>query len=213
MQIEKNAENHPKNRPGVILPETLVTMSTLPKGSRILDIGCAEGHTIEWLREFFPNKYKYIGIDLSKTRIKKAQKQNVQYTEYCVGHAEDLPLENESVDFVLASQVIEHVPNDTKMLQEVNRVLAPGGGFQIDTVYKKKWAWYIYRSPNGWAIDPTHVREYTNIGSLISKFPSSLLVNSTNLVKSYRRLNILSVISFLPDWFKIRIPGSLLFFS
>ena len=76
MQIEKYAENHPKNRPGVILPETLITMSTLPKGSRIVDIGCVEGHTIEWLREFLPNKCKYIGIDFSKTRVEKAQKQN-----------------------------------------------------------------------------------------------------------------------------------------
>lgn len=212
MHIEEYAKKHPKNNHATILPETLKNIGTLKEGSMILDIGCAEGNTIQWLDEYFPNRYKYIGIDLSETRIEKAKEKIIAQAEFRVGTAENLPIDSGTVNFILASQVIEHVPSDTQMLMEVGRVLAPKGGFQIDTVYKKKWARYIYRSPSGWALDPTHVREYTDINAILSKFPPTLKVQSYSFTKSYRRFNIVSSLSWLPDWAKIRIPGYFVIF-
>lgn len=207
MNIETYAQKHPKNKPGVILPKNLERMGFLPNRSRILDIGCAEGHTIQWLQSKFSGRYRFVGIDLSRTRIRSAVGQHISNADFCLGSAEYLPLPDNTVDFVMASQVIEHVPDDTQMLNEIERVLTHGGTFQIDTVYKKKWARYIYRSPSGWALDPTHQREYTDLDALLVRFPAALKIESIQIIKTYRRLNILSVFSSFPDWLKFRIPG------
>ncbi len=207
MNIEFYAKKHPKNKPGIILPENLDNINKLPVDSKIFDIGCAEGSTIQWLGSRFLDRYKFIGIDLSNTRIQKALKKKIPRAVFCLAKAETLSLVSGRADFVIASQVIEHVSSDIEMLMEIERVLIFGGKFQIDTVYKRKWARYFYRSPSGWALDPTHVREYTDIDDLISKFPSSLKIQSIKLQKTYRKLNIISIFSFLPDWLQIRIPG------
>jgi ubiquinone/menaquinone biosynthesis C-methylase UbiE len=207
MNIETYARKHPKHKPGVILPQNLERMGFLADRSRILDIGCAEGYTIRWLQSKFSGRYRFVGIDLSKTRILDAVGQQIPNASFCLGSAEDLPLPSNSVDFVTASQVIEHVPDDTRMLSEIERVLTHGGIFQIDTVYKKKWARYIYRSPIGWALDPTHQREYTDLDALLVRFPAALKIENIQIIKTYRALNILSVFSSFPDWLKIRIPG------
>ena len=39
----------------------------------------------------------------------------------------NLPFENNSYDFILCNHVLEHIPNDTKAMQELYRVLKPGG--------------------------------------------------------------------------------------
>lgn len=39
----------------------------------------------------------------------------------------DLPFENESFDFVLCNHVLEHIPDDEKALEEIYRILRPGG--------------------------------------------------------------------------------------
>jgi hypothetical protein len=86
-------------------------------------------------------------------------------------------------------------------------VLISGGKFQVDTVYKRKWARYIYRSPSGWALDPTHKREYTDVNALLSKFPSALKIENVKIQKTSRKLNILPALFFFPDQLKVRIPG------
>lgn len=39
----------------------------------------------------------------------------------------DLPFEDNSYDFILCNHVLEHIPNDTKAMQELFRILKPGG--------------------------------------------------------------------------------------
>jgi len=207
MNIETYAIKHAKNRPGALLPETIEIIASLPADSRILDIGCAEGSTLKWLRDQFPDRFELVGIDLSRIRIQKAREKDIPGAIFYEGNAMDLPIEDGRMNFVIASQVIEHVPDDGKMIREVERVLEPGGRFQIDTVFKKKWAFYIYRSPSGWALDPTHLREYTDIDSLLAKFPSSMKIAGVKSIKSYRRINLIRFLSFLPDLVRVRIPG------
>ena len=39
----------------------------------------------------------------------------------------DLPFKNESFDFILCNHVLEHIPDDKKAMQELYRILKPGG--------------------------------------------------------------------------------------
>ena len=76
-----------------------------------------------------------------------------------------------SIDLFVSSQVIEHV-DDARMIRAIERVTRPGSMVYLSTVFKRWYAWYFYRSPAGWALDPTHLREYRSDAELLDKFPS-----------------------------------------
>jgi ubiquinone/menaquinone biosynthesis C-methylase UbiE len=203
MDIEKYAQVHPKNKPAKISDTILKDIKRLNKGSKILDIGCAEGATINYLYSLFGKKYDYVGVDLSETRIKKARALRIPNTEFLVSNAENIDLKESSFDCILCSQLLEHVESENNLLKEIHRLLKQDGIFQVDTVFKKKWAWYFYRAPIGWALDPTHLREYSNLKTVKEIFEKAdLKVGKIYTTKSYRDLNKVSPIKL-----KIPIPG------
>lgn len=203
MDIEEYAKVHPKDKPAKISDATLERISKLSKGSEILDIGCAEGSTIQWLNSLFGSKFKYTGVDLSETRINKAKSRRIPSANFVVSTGESIPLEPESFDCILCSQVLEHVESEDALLSEILRLLKPGGIYQVDTVFKKKWAWYFYRSPMGWALDPTHLREYTNTDSVRRIFDrNQLKVETIYTVQMSRDLN-----KIMPFKLEIPVPG------
>ena len=48
----------------------------------------------------------------------------------------DLPFENDSYDFIICNHVLEHIPDDTKAMRELYRVLAPGGMAILQVPYE-----------------------------------------------------------------------------
>jgi len=77
-------------------------------------------------------------------------------------------IEPGSVDFFISSQVIEHV-DDERMLNAIANVTRPGSIVYLSTVQKHRYAWYFHRSKAGWALDPTHLREYVRDAELLDK--------------------------------------------
>jgi len=203
MNIEDYAIKHPKLKGATLSPLIIKKIGDLPEGSKILDIGCAEGLTIKELYEIFGDKYKYTGVDLSKIRIAKAKRLKLPNVEFIVSTGEDMPLEANTFDCVLSSQVLEHVEDERSFLSEIYRVLKPKGVFEVDTVFKKKWAWYFYRSPAGWVLDPTHLREYTETKILEELFGKAKLeIQEIYMIQAKRDLG-----KILPIKIVLPIPG------
>lgn len=48
----------------------------------------------------------------------------------------DLPFQDNEFDFIICNHVLEHIPNDTKAMQEIYRVLAPDGTAILQVPYK-----------------------------------------------------------------------------
>jgi len=92
-------------------------------GNRIIDVGCGEGITLEKLVKLYPGK-QITGIDSEPENIDICQKHGlpVQY-----GTVFNLPFETDSIDCALFFEVIEHLDEPNKALEEINRVLRPGG--------------------------------------------------------------------------------------
>ncbi|MEL6810907.1 MAG: class I SAM-dependent methyltransferase [Bacteroidota bacterium] len=49
-----------------------------------------------------------------------------------------LPFDNDSYDFIICNHVLEHIPDDTKAMEELYRVLAPGGMAILQVPYDRK---------------------------------------------------------------------------
>lgn len=103
-------------------------------GWTMLDVGCGGGFTIRRLLKRSQDAKVY-GIDISEESVAKAKKVNAEVLDKQVfvtqGSAEKLPYENEKFDLVTAVETVYFWPNLPGCLQEVHRVLKPGGKFAI----------------------------------------------------------------------------------
>ena len=103
-------------------------------GWTVLDVGCGGGFTIRRLLNRSKDAQVY-GIDISEESVAKAKKVNAKVLDKQVfvtqGSAEKLPYEDEKFDLVTAVETVYFWPNLANCLQEVHRVLKPGGKFAI----------------------------------------------------------------------------------
>ncbi len=99
----------------------------------VLEIGAS---VVERTREIGRHCARVIGVELMPERIPK-DSGNIHYV---LGDWEKLTavLEPESVDVAISSHVIEHVPDDLKALNELYRVLKPGGAAFINTPNRRR---------------------------------------------------------------------------
>ncbi len=90
-------------------------------GQRILDIGCGPGYYTRALRargaDVLPMDYSEHELRLRGEPVEGAM----------TGDAMDLPLEDECLDGVFASNMLEHTPDPHRVITEMERVLRPGG--------------------------------------------------------------------------------------
>lgn len=103
----------------------LSRLGPLRSGPVIVDAGCSSGYLLEDLRVADPSA-TLIGVDLVASGLRCAHRlvPDAKLLQADVG---DLPLADASVDAVVSANLLEHVPNDQRALQELFRVLRPGG--------------------------------------------------------------------------------------
>jgi SAM-dependent methyltransferase len=111
--------------------------------SRILDLGCGSAHL--WLENLgrVPTSWDITLSDLSRGMVREAQenlKDSLGDFECLVIDAQSIPFEVGSFDGVIANHMLYHVPNLEKALEEIRRVLKPGGFFYSTTVGKSHMA-------------------------------------------------------------------------
>ena len=103
-------------------------------GVVMLDYGCGDGEIIKELRAINAGA-RYIGVDISKTALAKAQASLPDAVFYQVGDGERVPIPAASVDFIFCSEVIEHVYDTEVIFIEFARLLRAGGRILITTPY------------------------------------------------------------------------------
>ncbi len=145
-----------KERPRILIDEFSM------KGN-ILDVGCGFGHFVN-----FAGKRNRIcvGIDINLSIIRKGMQELGSKLLICAS-AEELPIKDGSFDWILANQIIEHLPNPENFLSEAKRVLPPFGKLILSTPNRLTY----FCTRNFLVIlkailgknkrDPTHIREYT----------------------------------------------------
>jgi ubiquinone/menaquinone biosynthesis C-methylase UbiE len=119
--LEKEIDPAYKRRAGLIFRNL-----ELGGEKKILEIGCGRGFYVNNLAKFYP-KAKIWGVDLNKTYLEKAKLGAEKNEVLMEADATKLPFENDFFDRIIASEILEHIPNDKKALEEMYRVLKTGG--------------------------------------------------------------------------------------
>ncbi|HTG16266.1 MAG TPA: class I SAM-dependent methyltransferase [Blastocatellia bacterium] len=98
----------------------------LPKrgeGRRLLDVGCGTGHHMASLCK---RGFEVAGVDGSEEMIAHARTNNPEAQIEC-SDVDQLPFADGSFDFVLCVEVLRYLPDSTRCVNEIARVLKPGG--------------------------------------------------------------------------------------
>lgn len=104
-----------------------VVLQKIINQKNILEIGCGRGFYLNSINKIKP-KTKLTGIDLNQKYLDKAKKfVNNKLVKIIKGDATKLSFSKNTFDGIIASEVLEHIDNDTKVLEEISRVLTTNG--------------------------------------------------------------------------------------
>lgn len=104
-----------------------------PRGAKVLDWGAGKGH-LTWL---LSNR----GLDVTGYKVREGVSRNIPFPVEIIfsSERERLPFDDASLDGVVSCGVLEHVTDPERSVEEIARVLRPGGRF------------FIYFLPNRWS--------------------------------------------------------------
>jgi MPBQ/MSBQ methyltransferase len=108
-----------------------------PEPARVLDVGCGIGGTSRHLAKRLGPKSQVQGITLSPNQRDRAtalaKEQGVDNASFQVMNALAMDFEDDTFDLVWACESGEHMPDKKKYVEEMIRVLKPGGTIVIAT--------------------------------------------------------------------------------
>jgi SAM-dependent methyltransferase len=130
-----------------------------PQASRAtLDIGCGSSRIVQTLPGV-------VGMDLGMHKLRWLRAPGRHLVQ---GSLTRLPFVDGAFDTVICSEVIEHIPRDQVHLEELVRVIAPGGSLILGTpdYSRRRWLFleWLYGKvfPNGYVKE--HINRYTRRG-------------------------------------------------
>ena len=105
--------------------------------ARVLEIGCGRGGFACWLATRNERPASIIAADFSPAAVnigrELSEARSIQTVSWNVADIENLPFPNSSFGTVISAETIEHVPHPQRALDELARVLQPGGRLFLTT--------------------------------------------------------------------------------
>jgi len=115
----------------------------------VLDVACGTGYGARML----VRHARVSGVDRDKKAIDRALSR-VTGT-FLVAEVPPIPFPDDSFDFVVSFETVEHILDDREFIREIRRVLRPGGTLLMSTPNKN------ISAPDGAPRNRWHIREYT----------------------------------------------------
>lgn len=117
----------------------------------LLDVGCGRGYGFEVLGEHTTAR---TGVDLSLEFLREAR-GSYSSIAFAQTTGERLPFRDRSFDTIISFEVIEHLQDDLGFLEELKRLLRPGGTVALSTPNR-----LVSSGDRETPLNPFHVREY-----------------------------------------------------
>ena len=163
----------------------------------ILDVGCGGA----WVAEYFKDKkVNLFSMDISSVNPKKAV-QTFPFAghEGIIADVFHLPFQKESLDLIIASEIMEHVESPQLFVKSLFESLKPGGTLIITTPFNEKIQHSLCIHCNKLTPQNAHLHSFKkeDFQRLIPKSAKSYLIKTVNS-KLLIRTGLVSKLSFLP---------------
>jgi SAM-dependent methyltransferase len=113
------------------LEEITAGFSSYRDNNRLLDIGCGAGNLLQAARK---NGWNAQGLDVSAGAVQHVRSLGYEVFE---GELQDAAFPSQHFDVVTAAELLEHLIDPRPLLQEVARILRPGGLFWTTTPHAR----------------------------------------------------------------------------
>jgi SAM-dependent methyltransferase len=111
------------------------TLGRVEPGEVVLDLGCGAGTDLLIAAQMAGPEGRAVGVDMTTTMLTRVRESAVEMgltnVELHEALIERLPLEDASVDVVISNGVLDLVPDKEAVMDEIDRVIRPGGRLQI----------------------------------------------------------------------------------
>ncbi|HVH51120.1 MAG TPA: class I SAM-dependent methyltransferase [Gaiellaceae bacterium] len=145
----------------------------IPSGvATVVDVGCGLGAA----RTHLPERASYVGIDVSEQALELARKLPGSGGDFRHGGFPRLPVDDESCDFAVCLEVLEHLPDDAQAVADLRRIVRPGGYLLVSV--PSTYYWPEYRQLMG------HLRHYT--GTSLERL---LAAHRFTVIERYRQFS------------------------
>lgn len=137
-----------------------IILDAIPQNARtIVDAGCGEGITLEKVRTRFPQSQS-IGFDIIVENVKICRQYGLYVSRADIRR---LAVGDNQLDCCILSEVIEHIPDYQTVLNELYRIVKPGGTciivFPNDLMFRStRLAFLKFKEA---FYDPGHVKQWT----------------------------------------------------
>ncbi|MFH1137342.1 MAG: methyltransferase domain-containing protein [Pseudomonadota bacterium] len=126
----------PALRPGGLeLTREALSLSPLPPGAAVLDVGCGLGATVEFLRQ--EHGLRAVGLDPSAPLLRQARECHPQAV-LLRGRAERLPFPDQGLAGLFCECVLSLTRDQGQVLREFHRVLGRGGKLFLTDLYLRR---------------------------------------------------------------------------
>lgn len=146
------------------------------RGASVLEVGCGTGLILNRLRS--AGCRSAVGVDISRGMLSVAQERGHLVVQ---GSALALPFADESFDVVVCFKVLAHIRGVGEAIQEMTRVLKPGGYLAMDFYNRYSVRWLVKwikgptRVANNISEDDVYTR-YDSLRNILTYLPPSLEV-------------------------------------
>lgn len=102
----------------------VIRLAAASRPTRLLDVGCGEGNLERMIMASGLHFERAVGIDIDRARLVRAKDKQMGHVlaDFIRADAENLPIRPGCFDVVIATEVLEHVPNEALFLQELRRL-------------------------------------------------------------------------------------------
>jgi len=128
-------------------------------GQRVLDVACGAGYGTNILAQVAAHA---TGVDIDAAAIRSARRRyRRQNLKFVAADCCEMPFEDGSFDVVTANEMIEHIEDHDAFIDEVRRVLQPGGTFMVSTPNKP--IYNRYKAPNPFHVSEMDIPEFREL--------------------------------------------------
>jgi 2-polyprenyl-3-methyl-5-hydroxy-6-metoxy-1,4-benzoquinol methylase len=104
-------------------------LAQIPENSSVLDIGCGVGQLMSRAREV--RGCRVTGLDLSRRAVEICKEHGLEAEQFDILNDQLPPAYHHAFDVVVATEVVEHFEDETKLLKLAHAALKPGGTFVL----------------------------------------------------------------------------------